>query len=1369
MANPFHIRKALKIKESTEIDAILDEDDLSSDSETALATQQSIKAFVDTEIANINVVQGSDTHVQINDGGVLGSDANFTWDKTGQVLTLGGDVVASAGIKVGAYGQTVSAGAIQWDGSNFQGYDGSTWVDLDSSGSVVGGSDTHIQFNDGGVVNGDADLTWNKTSNILTLGGNAKIVTGAETSPDVGNGGICIQQATDTGRFFTIKGTQVSHDFGALDETDTYASFRRYGATVGGLEVNAYSNTNYGFVFNAHATTPFGSNDTQPGMFMFNIYMPSGGNRTVVPDNVQGWTFRNNDEVKCVIKASGDIVSSGGIKLSSWEQGNSAGAIQWDGSNFQGYNGSTWVDLDASVSGLVAGSDTQVQYNDSGSFGASSSFTYNDTSKQLEIRRTDATTDPSILKLSKGRGTGMPAINDNIGKISFANGAGTEIASLSVDYMVTNRAELTYVSMTTGTYVMKVTTGGTLILGNPSGRGVNDVAEAGLVIHHAWDSDTSTQNFFTVTSRYVNHGFTTVTDGNTFLEMRTITRDYGGVHLDAFAQFGGPVALILQGNTGNAYDNTAEAHFGAVQIIGTQQSGTDKGALGNNEQLFDIRNHTSNRLSMNGLGDVYLWNGGIKPGANATATNGMIRFTGTDLEVYISGWQSLTGSTSSAPGADTQIIFNNAGTEDGSSDLTWIDGSSQLRLGTSAKISTGNEASPDVDGGGITLQQNASDGRILTLKSTDVNHLFTSLDEADTYAAFSKYSATQGSLKISGYGEASQGIWLDAHAEAPSGVDTATGILTFNVTVRSGSGAGTVSDVSQGWVFSNNEVVKALIKGSGDFITGAGIKVGTYGQTASAGAIQWDGSNFQGYDGSSWVDLDASGGSAGGSDTHVQFNNGGSFGGDADLTWNQTTNVLTLGGNAKIVTGGETSPDVGNGGICIQQTTDTGRVLTLKSTQVSHAFSALDETDTYASFRRYGATVGGLEVNAYSDTNYGFVFNAHALTPFGSNDTQPGMFMFNIYMPSGGNRTVVPDNVQGWTFRNNDEVKCVIKASGDIVSSGGIKLSSWEQGNSAGAIQWDGSNFQGYNGSTWVDLDASVSGLVAGSDTQVQYNDSGSFGASSSFTYNDTSKQLEIRRTDATTNPSILKLSKGRGTGMPAINDSIGKISFANGAGTEIASLSVDYTVTNRAELTYVSMTTGTYVMKVTTGGTLILGNPSGRGVNDVAEAGLVIHHAWDSDTSTQNFFTVTSRWVNHGFTTVTDGNTFLEMRTISQDYGGVHLDAFTQFGGPIALILQGNTGNAYDNIAEANFGAVQIIGTQRSGTDKSALGNNEQLFDIRNHTNNRLSMNGLGDVYLWNGGIRPGANATATNGMIRFNGSALQVYINGWKTVTVT
>ena len=44
--------------------------------------------------------------------------------------------------------------------------------------------------------------------------------------------------------------------------------------------------------------------------------------------------------------------------------------------------------------------------------------------------------------------------------------------------------------------------------------------------------------------------------------------------------------------------------------------------------------------------------------------------------------------------------------------------------------------------------------------------------------------------------------------------------------------------------------------------------------------------------------------SPGGSDTYVQFNDSSAFGGDADLTWNKTTNVLGITGDVNLSDGG---------------------------------------------------------------------------------------------------------------------------------------------------------------------------------------------------------------------------------------------------------------------------------------------------------------------------------------------------------------------------------------------------------------------------------------------------------------------------------
>ena len=53
--------------------------------------------------------------------------------------------------------------------------------------------------------------------------------------------------------------------------------------------------------------------------------------------------------------------------------------------------------------------------------------------------------------------------------------------------------------------------------------------------------------------------------------------------------------------------------------------------------------------------------------------------------------------------------------------------------------------------------------------------------------------------------------------------------------------------------------------------------------------LSWNGSDY------AWVAQSGGGGTPGGSDTQVQFNDGGSFGGDSGFTYNKTTDELTVG------------------------------------------------------------------------------------------------------------------------------------------------------------------------------------------------------------------------------------------------------------------------------------------------------------------------------------------------------------------------------------------------------------------------------------------------------------------------------------------
>jgi len=80
---------------------LIDEDTLSSNSATRLPSQQSVKAYVD---AKTLPPAGSNTHVQYNDEGVLGSSGSFTYDEAEAKVTVGGTVSSILFETVSDYG-----------------------------------------------------------------------------------------------------------------------------------------------------------------------------------------------------------------------------------------------------------------------------------------------------------------------------------------------------------------------------------------------------------------------------------------------------------------------------------------------------------------------------------------------------------------------------------------------------------------------------------------------------------------------------------------------------------------------------------------------------------------------------------------------------------------------------------------------------------------------------------------------------------------------------------------------------------------------------------------------------------------------------------------------------------------------------------------------------------------------------------------------------------------------------------------------------------------------------------------------------------------------------------------------------------------
>jgi hypothetical protein len=243
---------------------------------------------------------------------------------------------------------------------------------------------------------------------------------------------------------------------------------------------------------------------------------------------------------------------------------------------------------------------------------------------------------------------------------------------------------------------------------------------------------------------------------------------------------------------------------------------------------------------------------------------------------------------------------------------------------------------------------------------------------------------------------------------------------------------------------------------------------------------------------------------AAGSNTQVQFNNSGLLGADADFTFDTSTNTLsvpTLVGN--VVRGS------GDGNIIIRNTAAvnnlTGNAVYLDSNNVFMGnignrarFNAAANTDLQI-------------VGAGSGTEILLVRNGGTDSGFGNTG--------NIDMRSkatatgGGFRADGNINLAGNVYIGSYGAQVVGNSRGNLRVDGNITT-----GNSISATGNITGNYFIGNGSTLTGITATAT--PAGSNTELQFNDGGSLGASANLTFDKTSNVLSTTAISATGNIS---------------------------------------------------------------------------------------------------------------------------------------------------------------------------------------------------------------------------------------------------------
>ena len=237
----------------------------------------------------------------------------------------------------------------------------------------------------------------------------------------------------------------------------------------------------------------------------------------------------------------------------------------------------------------------------------------------------------------------------------------------------------------------------------------------------------------------------------------------------------------LFGATSGSYWLWDESADGVVQIgtltVGVDNTGHDVKLFGATSGSYALWDESADDLNLiaSGLGITTAKDLGAGIHIRTADSGASVHSSGDELVIEGSGTVGMTFL--SGNDQNCNIFFG----DDGDNNIGYIEydhSANAMTLGDTAsnslrldgqKLSTGGEAAADCDAGGITLDQNASDGKLISFKSSDIAHGITSQVETDTWGQISKYDGAPGGMDIWGFSETGMAMQFKAF----TGEDTA--------------------------------------------------------------------------------------------------------------------------------------------------------------------------------------------------------------------------------------------------------------------------------------------------------------------------------------------------------------------------------------------------------------------------------------------------------------------------------------------------------------------------------------------------------------------------------------------------------------------
>ena len=669
---------------------------------------------------------GTSTQIQFNQSGTLGASPNLTFDFNNSIFTttnlnitqtanLGsvGNLTITGG-SFGYYLQTDGTGNLQWAPGSGNG----------GGNTNPGGSNTYIQYNSAGTFGGSPSFTFNAATGVVTAPN--LTVTGTLSASIPGSDIVgAVQYATVANSVYggnvsgavayaTIaNGVAGSNVFGAVNYATTansVAGANVVGAVQYATVANSVTGSNvFGQVaFAAIANSVAGANVTGAVHYAAIANSVAGANVTgqvsyaAVANSVAGANVTDQvayaaiansvagpnvvGPVNSLNAAITDVSISGGVN-GYVLQTDGAGNLSWTAQTGGGGG-----------NGTPGGANTDIQFNNAGTFGGASGFTFNNVTNLMTVGNANITsnltaTNANITTLLKATTANVVTLNasSSIAAVNISGRLTTNsqpnitsvgtLTSLNVDGL-TNLGPVGNVSISGGTlgYVLSTDGFGGLswiqASGTPGGTNqqlqFNNSGSFAGVPTATWDGSLLSLGDVTqVSIGGGTSGYFLQTDGGGGLSWAAANSG-GGIP-------GGTNTQVQYNNAGNFGGSTGFTFNSATAML-TAPNITVTGSTTTNGSANVTGNTRTSNLTVTqktNLGAV----------GNVTITGGV---SGQYLQTNGSGvltWANATGGNGSPGGTDTQLQFNNAGTFGGIPTVTW-DGST-LSLGDVTTVSIG--------------------------------------------------------------------------------------------------------------------------------------------------------------------------------------------------------------------------------------------------------------------------------------------------------------------------------------------------------------------------------------------------------------------------------------------------------------------------------------------------------------------------------------------------------------------------------------------------------------------------------------------------------------------------------------------------------